>query len=110
MRIWDKSRPRRAKLTLRGHSDVVYRVCFSPNGRVILSASEDGTMRAWDRHEGYTLWVYRVSTPAAWGAVACEVVVVYGCVGLCLWHGGDLGCDTAVAFVVTRRDRAIRRE
>lgn len=79
VRIWDKSRPRRAKLTLRGHSDVVYRVCFSPNGRVILSASEDGTMRAWDRTEGYTLWVYRVSTPAMRRHIECSV--------LTMWHG-----------------------
>jgi WD40 repeat protein len=34
--------------TLKGHSDLVYSVTFSPNGSHIASGSRDGTVRIWD--------------------------------------------------------------
>ena len=33
---------------LRGHSDVVTAVAFYPNGKTIVSASKDGTVRVWN--------------------------------------------------------------
>jgi WD40 repeat protein/uncharacterized caspase-like protein len=41
-----------AQKILRGHSDKVYRVDFSPNGKILISASYDRTRRLWDVGSG----------------------------------------------------------
>jgi hypothetical protein len=40
--------------TLSGHSDWVRSVAFSPNGDLLVSGSEDQTIRVWDLHDPYT--------------------------------------------------------
>jgi len=38
--------------TLKGHTDVVTDVAFSPNGQLLLTASSDGTARIWSTRDG----------------------------------------------------------
>nr|VFK30080.1 MAG: WD domain-containing protein, G-beta repeat-containing protein [Candidatus Kentron sp. MB]VFK75044.1 MAG: WD domain-containing protein, G-beta repeat-containing protein [Candidatus Kentron sp. MB] len=38
--------------TLRGHTEKVYRMALSPDGRYLASPSQDGTIRFWDMENG----------------------------------------------------------
>ena len=42
-----------------GHSDAVYSVAFSPNGRMLASGSKDDTIRLWNAHTGAHLKEFR---------------------------------------------------
>jgi len=56
-------------LTLKGHTDGVYSVSFSPDGKRIVSGSGDNTLKVWDAQtgqetltlEGHSDWVSSVS-------------------------------------------------
>jgi WD40 repeat protein len=48
-----KAKPRWKRLqSLKGHGDIVYRVTFSPDGKLLASASYDGTIKIWDTVSG----------------------------------------------------------
>ena len=54
-RLSGMSRTARAVAALRGHDDVVNSAVFSPDGRRILTGSEDHTARIWDAETGEQL-------------------------------------------------------
>jgi WD40 repeat protein len=51
IRIWDPATGRE-KASLKGHKDLVSQIAFSPDGKLLASASWDGTLRFWHT----TLW------------------------------------------------------
>jgi WD40 repeat protein len=59
--IWDPQTPfwwRRSLPVLRGHSGVVVGVVWSPDGRRLVSASQDGTVKIWDISSGHELLTF----------------------------------------------------
>lgn len=45
-----------------GHTDQISRVCFSPDGRYVVTASSDGTARIWEAETGMQLTVLKGHT------------------------------------------------
>src|SRR5262249_5367087 len=54
--------------TLRGHTDEVVHVCFSPDGARLASASTDQTVRTWNAWTGQELFALRGHTGWVWCA------------------------------------------
>ncbi|KAG8795783.1 hypothetical protein FRC12_009790 [Ceratobasidium sp. 428] len=52
VQLWDLHSGEMVFSPLRGHSDTVYSVAYSPHGRMIVSGSWDRTMRVWDTVTG----------------------------------------------------------
>jgi WD40 repeat protein len=47
VKVWDAASGRQL-VTLRGHTGPVYCVAFSPDGKRLVTGSQDGTLRVWD--------------------------------------------------------------
>jgi WD40 repeat protein len=52
-----------AILTLRGHTDYVFNVDFSPDGKTLASSSQDGTAKVWDATTGRLIHDLRGHSP-----------------------------------------------
>jgi WD40 repeat protein len=50
--LWDW-RAQRKRKTLAGHAEGIFSICFSPDRRVLATASADGTVKLWDPATGH---------------------------------------------------------
>jgi WD40 repeat protein len=55
VRVWDSSSGKELAV-LRGHTDRAWQASFSPDGKRIVTASEDGTARIWRRYRPEWWW------------------------------------------------------
>ena len=51
MRLWDV-RSAAVLRTLHGHTDYIRAIAFSPDGKLLASASNDTTIKVWDTDSG----------------------------------------------------------
>ncbi len=65
-----------ALLTYKGHSKAVLGFAWSPDGKEIVSGSDDGTVQMWDTKTGKQLWNYNTGTyvfAVAWSPDGKEI-------------------------------------
>ena len=67
MQVWDASNGSHL-VTYKGHTNIVYRVAWSPDGKRIASGSWDNTVQVWDASNGSPLVIYTGHTNAVFSA------------------------------------------
>jgi WD40 repeat protein len=79
--IWDV-RTGKKRITLEGHrtGSPIYSAVFSSNGRLIVTASIDGTARLWDATTGKCLKIYNHDTWVNWADFSpCGKQIITSC-------------------------------
>ena len=64
--IWDATTGKQL-LTLKGHTQEIYGVCYTPDGTRLASASADKTVRIWDATTGQHLLTIKGHTSGVYG-------------------------------------------
>eukprot|EP00929_Paragymnodinium_shiwhaense_P013132 TRINITY_DN120998_c0_g1_i1.p1 TRINITY_DN120998_c0_g1~~TRINITY_DN120998_c0_g1_i1.p1 ORF type:complete len:391 (+),score=81.17 TRINITY_DN120998_c0_g1_i1:119-1291(+) len=76
-------------IPLRGHSDTIWKVCYSPDDKLLCSSSSDGTVRLWDVTNGmpvmilprrHAAWVWTIAwsmdgTKLATGGADAKIIL-----------------------------------
>jgi WD40 repeat protein len=62
IKLWDLDRGKNIA-TLQGHTSSIRSVAFDPEGRMLVSSSEDGTIRLWDSSTGECLKILTIDRP-----------------------------------------------
>jgi WD40 repeat protein len=91
--VWDASTLKQVAV-LKGHTDQVNRVRWSPDGSMLASASSDGTVRIWESRRRTTLMTFQgpnstMDNPAlcvTWSPDGKRVVAGYGNGAVSIWH------------------------
>ncbi len=65
MKVWDTATGMEL-LTLKGHTDGVISVCFSPDGRRVATGAADGTVKVWNAATGQEIATLNGHTVTVW--------------------------------------------
>jgi WD40 repeat protein len=63
VRLWDFRNTGQSLKTLMGHTNWIWSVAFSPDGRLVASGSADATIKLWDVQAGECLKTLQPERP-----------------------------------------------